>query len=62
MPRETFFPNPANKPSGFSPITKSGNLLFVSGQVPINSKGDLGLEIAIIFPDKISFRIYRYLT
>ena len=41
MPREIFFPNPANKPSGFSPITKSGNLLFVSGQVPVNSKGDL---------------------
>ena len=41
MPRQTFFPNPDNKPSGFSPITKSGNLLFVSGQVPVNAKGDL---------------------
>ena len=41
MPRETFFPNPSNKPSSFSPITKSGNLLFVSGQVPVNSIGDL---------------------
>ena len=41
MPRETFFPNPSNKPSGFSPITKCGNLLFVSGQVPVNSTGDL---------------------
>ena len=41
MPRETFSPNPSNKPSGFSPITKSGNLLFVSGQVPVNSTGDL---------------------
>ena len=41
MPRETFFPNPSNRPSGFSPITKCGNLLFVSGQVPVNSTGDL---------------------
>ena len=41
MPRETFFPNPSNKPSGFSPITKSGNLLFVSGQVPVNPTGNL---------------------
>ena len=41
MPRETFFPNPLNKPSGFSPITKSGNLLFVSGQVPVTPGGDL---------------------
>ncbi len=41
MSRETFFPNPSNKPSGFSPITKSGSLLFVSGQVPVNSVGDL---------------------
>ena len=41
MPRETFFPNPSNRPSGFSPITKCGNLLFVSGQVPVNSTGNL---------------------
>ena len=41
MPRETFFPNPSNRPSGFSPITKSGNLLFVSGQVPVNPTGNL---------------------
>ena len=41
MPRETFSPNPSNRPSGFSPITKSGNLLFVSGQVPVNPTGNL---------------------
>ena len=42
MPRETFSPNSSNKPSGFSPITQSGNFLLVSGQVPVNSVGDLG--------------------
>ena len=41
MPRETFFQNPSNRQSGFSPITKSGNLIFVSGQVPVTSTGDL---------------------
>ena len=41
MPRETFFPNPANKPQGFSPATRVGNLVFVSGQVATDRGGNL---------------------
>ena len=41
MPRQVFFPNPQNKPSGFSPATRSGNLVFVSGQVGVDANGDL---------------------
>ena len=41
MPRETFFPNPDNKPSGFSPATRAGNLVFSSGQVSVDADGNL---------------------
>ena len=41
MPRQVFFPNPQNKPSGFSPVSRSGNLVFVSGQVGVDGNGDL---------------------
>ena len=41
MPRETFFPNPDNKPSGFSPATRVGNLVFSSGQVGVDAGGNL---------------------
>ena len=41
MPRETFFPNPSNKPQGFSPATRVGNLVFVSGQVSTDADGGL---------------------
>ena len=41
MPRRTFFPNPDNKPSGFSPATRAGNLVFVSGQVSVDAEGSL---------------------
>ncbi len=41
MPRQTFFPNPRNKPKGFSPATKAGNLVFVSGQVSTDADGKL---------------------
>ncbi|MCH8186884.1 MAG: RidA family protein [Chloroflexi bacterium] len=41
MPRKTFFPNPQNKPTGFSPATKAGNLVFVSGQVSTDAEGKL---------------------
>ena len=33
MPRQTFFPNPDNKPSGFSPATRFGNTVFTSATV-----------------------------
>ena len=41
MAREVFFPNPDNKPVGFSPATRVGNLVFVSGQVAVDENGDL---------------------
>ena len=40
MPRETFFPNP-NKPQGFSPATRAGSMVFVSGQVSVDAGGNL---------------------
>ena len=41
MPRRAFYPNPDNKPSGFAPVTRSGNLVFVSGQVSVDAAGNL---------------------
>lgn len=41
MPRQTFFPNPANKPRGFSPATRVGDLVFVSGQVSVDADGNV---------------------
>ena len=41
MPRQTYFPNPDNKPQGFSPATRVGNLVFVSGQVSTDAAGAL---------------------
>ncbi len=41
MARQTFFPNPNNKPQGFSPATRVGNIVFVSGQVAMNENGNL---------------------
>ena len=41
MPRRAFYPNPDNKPSGFAPATRAGNLVFVSGQVSVDAEGNL---------------------
>ena len=41
MAREVFFPYPNNKPSGFSPATRVGNIVFVSGQVAADANGAL---------------------
>ena len=41
MPRRVFFPNPDNKPEGFSPVARAGNMIFVSGQVSVDAEGDL---------------------
>ena len=40
MAREVFFPNPDNKPSGFSPVVRAGNTVFVSGQVSVDDRGE----------------------
>lgn len=39
MPRKAFFPNPQNKPKGWSPVTRAGNTVFVSGQVGVDASG-----------------------
>ena len=41
MPRRAIFPNPDNKPSGFSPAVRSGNTVYVSGQVANDAEGNL---------------------
>ena len=41
MSRKSYFPNLINKPSGFSPATRSGRAIFISGQVPVDSSGNL---------------------
>ena len=41
MPREAIYPNPDNRPSGFSPATRAGNLVFVSGQVSQDDQGNV---------------------
>ena len=40
--REVFFPYPDNKPDeGYSPVLKVGNIIFVSGVVATDAKGNL---------------------
>lgn len=41
MPRQVVFPNPHRKPSGFSPATRSGNMVFVSGHTSNDADGKL---------------------
>jgi len=41
MARQAFYPNPNNKPQGFSPATKVGKSVFVSGQVSVGADGKL---------------------
>ena len=41
MPREVFFPNPQNKPVGYSPATRVGNSVFVAGQVSVDADGNV---------------------
>ena len=41
MARKVFFPNPDNKPVGFSPVSRVGNLVFVAGQVATNAEGEM---------------------
>ena len=41
MAREVFFPNPDNKPVGFSPAARVSNQVFVAGQVATDANGEL---------------------
>ncbi len=41
MARQVFFPNPDNKPVGFSPAARVGNQVFVAGQVATDANGDM---------------------
>ena len=40
MARQTFVPFPKNKPKGYSPATRVGNMVFVSGQVAVDEEGN----------------------
>ena len=41
MSRITYYPDPNNKPSGFSPGVLAGKLVFISGQVSLDAEGNL---------------------
>ena len=41
MARETFFPNPDNKPVGYSPATRGGDTVFASGHVSVDAAGNI---------------------
>ena len=41
MPKQSFVPNPKTKPQGYSAVVKSGNAVYVSGQVAFDGNGDL---------------------
>ena len=41
MSRNTYFPDENNIPIGFSPAAGVGNLIFVAGQVPVDTGGDI---------------------
>ena len=41
MARQTFFPNPQNKPQGYSPATRVGSMVFVAGQTSVDANGNL---------------------
>jgi reactive intermediate/imine deaminase len=41
MARQTFFPNPDNKPVGYSPATRVGSAVFASGHVSVDAAGNL---------------------
>ncbi|MCH8205789.1 MAG: RidA family protein [Chloroflexi bacterium] len=41
MARKTFFPNPDNKPVGYSPATRVGDAVFASGHVSVDAAGNV---------------------
>ena len=41
MPRQVFSPNPERSPVGFSPATRAGDTVYVSGQVTLDEEGHL---------------------
>ena len=41
MAKQVFFSYPDNKPQGYSPATRAGNSIYVSGQVSTDSTGKL---------------------
>ena len=41
MTRETFFPDPDSKPLGYSPATRVGDAVFVSGHVSVDAAGNI---------------------
>ncbi len=41
MPRQTFSPDPERSPVGFSPATRAGDTVYVSGQVALDEDGQV---------------------
>ena len=41
MPKVSIYPNPANKPHGYSPAVRVGNFVYVSGQLALGSKDEI---------------------
>ena len=41
MAKQVFVPFPNNRPQGYSPVTKAGNIVYVSGQVATDENGNL---------------------
>lgn len=41
MARQTYFPGELSVPSGFSPVTRVGQIIFVSGQVGVDGTGKI---------------------
>ena len=37
MPKSSIYPNPAQKPRGYSPAVRVGNLVYVSGQLALDA-------------------------
>ncbi len=41
MPRQVFSPDPERSPAGFSPATRAGDTVYVSGQVALDEEGQV---------------------
>lgn len=41
MPKRPIYPDPVNKPRGYSPAVRSGNLIYVSGQLALGPKDEI---------------------
>jgi enamine deaminase RidA (YjgF/YER057c/UK114 family) len=56
MAKQVFFPYPDNRPQGYSPVTRAGSSIYVSGQVGTDSTGALVGEGDVEAQTKQCFR------